>query len=896
MRSKILSLISPQTVVVIGASQREGSLGRIIMSNLLSGSIAESDVCVVNPKYTRVLNAVCYAKVADMPHVPDLAILVSPAKTIPKLMVELGQKGVGCAIIISAGFSESGRDDGRLLEERMLEAARRFNIRVVGPNCLGVLSPVNNFNASFSHLMPKKGRIGVISQSGAMLTSIIDWACGRGIGFSHLISLGDMADIGFPEALDFMSSDPGTDAILIYMESVHDARRFISAARAASRTKPVVVLKVGRSDEGCRAAASHTGALAGSDDVYQTVFDRSGLLRVDGMRELFYAAASLTSVAPLEVESLAILTNGGGMGVLATDALIKEGGVLAALSDETIERLNKVLPETWSHANPIDIIGDAGPKRYSDALAVLQKDAGVGAVLVLNCPTAVASSTDAADAIVQTAKNNGKCVLASWVGGATAEASRTIFAQHGVPSYATPEAAVNSFMHLVRYKRNQNILMETPPALAKDLVFDFEAARKVIAAALADGREWLNEWEAKEVLLAYGIPTVETRMARTIEEAVQFAEELGFPVVVKVVSPDIVHKSDVRGVVLNLDNAEAVRQAAQCINCSVKQMMPAAKIEGFSVQHMVDIKGAHELILGVKDDPTFGPVLLFGLGGTAVEIYDDKALALPPLNLKLAKDMVSRTKVYRLLKGYREQEPIDMNALLLTLIKLSQLVVDFDRLAELDINPLLANKHGVIALDARIRISIKKTVKKERLAIHPYPQELEELLHLGSGEKYILRPIKPEDEPELIQNFEQLTKEEIWFRFFHAVKTMEHNMAARFTQIDYDREMALVVTDQHRRVGWRLYAVVRLITDKFEPKAEFSLIVNNAIGGQGVGTLLLARIIAYAKSRGIEEIYGSILTDNRAMIYICKKAGFTVKVNHEEAGTVDVKLALNAKD
>ncbi|ORU93914.1 MAG: GCN5 family acetyltransferase [Cycloclasticus sp. symbiont of Bathymodiolus heckerae] len=891
-----MSFISPQTVAVVGASQREGSLGRIIMSNLLSGSIAEADLCVVNPKYKRVLNTACYATVADMPHVPDLAILVSPAKTVPQLITELGQKGVGCVIVISAGFLESGHDEGRLLEERMLREARRFNMRIVGPNCLGILSPINGLNASFSHLMPKKGKIGVISQSGAMLTSIIDWACGRGIGFSHLVSLGDMADVGFPEALDFMSSDSNTEAILIYMESVHNARRFISAARAASRTKPIVVLKVGRSDEGSRAAASHTGALAGSDDVYQAAFDRSGLLRVDGMRELFYAAASLTSVGPIDVENLAILTNGGGMGVLATDALIKEGGVLAALSDETIERLNKVLPDSWSHANPVDIIGDAGPQRYADALAILQQDAGVGTVLVLNCPTAVASSTDAAEAIIKATQDSDKCVLASWVGSATAETSRTLFAQHGVPNYATPEAAVNSFMHLVRYKQNQDILMETPPAPAKDLQFDVDTASKVIATAVAEGREWLNEWEAKEVLSAYGIPTVETRMARTLEETVRFAEELGFPVVVKVFSPDIMHKSDVRGVALNLDSAEAVKQAVLDIKRAVQQIMPEAKIEGFAVQHMVDIKGAHELILGVKDDSTFGPVLLFGQGGTAVEVYDDKALALPPLNLKLAKDMVSRTKVYRLLKGYREREPVDMDALLLTLIKLSQLVVDFDRLVELDINPLLANEHGVIALDARIRISIKKTVKKDRLAIHPYPQELEELLHLESGKTYMLRPIRPEDEPELIQNFEQLTKEEIWFRFFHVVKTMEHNMAARFTQIDYDREMALVVTDQYRHVGWKLYAVVRLITNKFEPKAEFSLIVNNAIVGQGVGTLLLARIITYAQSRGIEEIYGTVLSDNKTMIDICKKAGFEIKVNYDEPGTVDVKLGLKHKE
>jgi acetyltransferase len=482
--------------------------------------------------------------------------------------------------------------------------------------------------------------------------------------------------------------------------------------------------------------------------------------------------------------------------------------------------------------------------------------------------------------------------LASWVGSATAEKSRTLFAERGIPNYATPEAAVNSFMHLVRYRRNQNILIETPPAPAEDLVFDALKVNDIIQQALAKGSEWLNELEAKDVLSAYGIPTVTTRLASTPEEAVEFAEELGFPVVVKVFSPDIIHKSDVRGVALNLGSAKAVKQAVLDIQYTVKRIKPLAKIEGFAVQHMINTKGAHELILGVKDDPTFGPVLLFGQGGTAVEIHNDKSLALPPLNLKLAKDMVSRTKVYRLLKGYREQEAIDMGALLVTLTKLSQLVVDIDQLAELDINPLLVTKEGVIALDARIRVTAKNATKKHRLAIHPYPKELEELVQLESGETYELRPIRPEDEPALIKNFDQLTKEEIWFRFFHVVKSMNHAMAARFTQIDYDREMSLVVTEPHVKEGWNLYGVVRLITDPFDARAEFSLIVNHIVGGQGLGKLLMKRIIAYAKSREIEEMYASVLSDNKVMLHICRKAGFTVKKDFNDPGVVEVKLVL----
>ena len=891
--NNISNFIAPQKIVVIGASSREGSLGKIIVQNLLSAGLTKDCINIVNPKHNSILGIPCYATVGGLEDSPDLAVIVSPPKTVPMLIAELGQKGTKSVLVISAGFSEGGSLSGKRLEEQMLEEARKYNVRIVGPNCLGIISPVNKLNASFSHLMPKAGKIGVISQSGAMLTSIIDWACGRGIGFSHLVSLGDMADIAFEEVLDAMSTDPQTEAILIYMESVQHARRFISAARSASRVKPVVVLKVGRSAAGSKAVTSHTGAMAGSDDVYQAAFDRSGLLRVDGMSELFYAAASLTSVKPLANNALVILTNGGGMGVLATDALVQGGGVLANLSDTTMEKLDKVLPKTWSRANPIDIIGDAGPDRYADALAILQEDEEVGAILVLNCPTAVSSSLEVAKVVADIAGSNKKCVLTSWVGSATAEACRALFAERGIPSYATPEAAVNSFMYLVRYRRNQKVLMETPPALAEDLVFDVDAVSSIINNALAQKREWLNEMEAKQVLAAYGIPTVTTRLAKTAEEAVACAEELGYPVAVKIFSPDIIHKSDAHGVALNLASAIAVKQAVLDIQNTVKHSRPNAQIEGFFVQNMADCKEAHELILGVLDDPTFGPVLLFGQGGTAVEVYDDKALGLPPLNLKLAKDMVSRTKVYHLLKGYRDREAVDMDALLLTLIKLSQLVVDFDRLAELDINPLLVNSQGVIALDARIRISIKSEVKANRLAICPYPHNLEEEITLASGKTYELRPVKPEDEPALIKNFEQLNSEEIWFRFFHGMKTMTHSMAARFSQIDYDREMALVVTDPHTQENWKLYAVVRLISEPLNSRAEFSLIVNHVVGRQGLGALLLKRIIGYAASRGLKEVYGVVLTENHAMIELCKKAGFSVTINHDEPSMVDVKYLLN---
>lgn len=891
-KNTISSFFSPQTVTVIGASPREGSLGLIILKNLLAGGLDTDKLTAVNPKYKTILSTPCYKNIADLPDAPNLAVIVSPATTVPSLIHQLGEKGTQCVVVISAGFSEGGNTHGQALEEEMQAAARLYGLRIIGPNCLGILSPINDINASFSHLMPKKGNIGVISQSGAMLTSIIDWACGRGIGFSHLISLGDMNDIGFAEMLDFMSTDPDTNAILIYMESVHQARRFISAARGAARTKPIIVLKVGRSDEGRQAAASHTGALAGSDDVYDAAFNRSGLLRVDVMSELFYAAASLTAIKPVTGERLAIVTNGGGMGVLATDALIHHGGKLAKLSAETLDILNSKLPPTWSHGNPIDIIGDAGPDRYTDAIKALESDEGIDAVLVLNCPTAVASSLDAAQVVADITQNNNKCLLTSWAGSATAEKSRDLFAKQHIPTYSTPESAVNSFMHLVRYKRNQENLMETPPALAADLVFDSDKAWGIVAKVLSEERQWLNELEAKAVLQAYGIPTVGSQLAKSPEEAAAIAEKMGFPIVIKLFSPDILHKSDVHGVALDLQSSEAVQQAALDIEKTIRDIRPDAKIEGFTVQRMVNAKGSHELILGVLSDDTFGPVLLFGQGGTAVEIHNDKALALPPLNLKLAKDMIARTDVYQLLKGYRDQEPINMDALQLTLIKLSQMVIDLDHLAELDINPLLADKNGVIALDARIKVSSNKASGAKSLAIPPYPQKHEELVRLNSGKTFKIRPIKPEDEPALIKNFKSLTKEEVRFRFFHTVKKMDHSMAARFTQIDYDREMAFVAIDPDGTPDWKLYAVARLIIDPSDDYAEFALVVNHLVSGQGLGTLLMYRLISYAKQQGLIGIYGCVLAENDVMISICKKIGFTLQTKTEDANSITCELRL----
>lgn len=885
------SLFDPHSVVVIGASQEPGKIGHELLKNLKSGG-SKAHLSVVNPNYDAVLDVPCYPSIEALPHIPQLAVIVSPAETVPEIIEELGAKGCRMVIVISAGLNGPLKCKQLRLGRQMLERARYYNIHLIGPNCLGILSPTSGLNASFSHLMPGKGKIGVISQSATMLTSIIDWGLGNGIGFSHLVSLGDMADIGFSEMLDCMVSDPNTNAILLYMESVPCARTFVSAARAAARTKPVVVLKGGYSREGIRAATAHTFSVIGEDEVYEAAFNRAGLVRVYDIRGLFHAAAILTAKRPLKQERLAIVTNGGGIGVLATDALIKQGGTLATLSDDTLKQLNEVLPNEWSHGNPIDIIGDADPQRYAQALDVVMQDPGVDAVLVINCPTALASGLASAEVVVKAAENYRKFLLVSWIGKQTAAECQSLFAEHAIPFYETPEEAVSAFMYLVRYRRNQSILMETPPTIPADLSFDTNTAWALIGRANSERREWLDELESKKLLDAYGIPVVPTRLARSPEEASIVAEELGYPVVLKLFSPDIRYKSEVRGVVLNLSSSQAVLQAARDVEKTAQQLRPDARLEGFSIQKMCKCDDAHMLQVGIFHDQVFGPVISFGQGGGAVSLLDDKTLALPPLNMKLARDMVARTRIFKLLEGYRNMKSANMDELLLTLIRLSHIVVDLDHIEELVINPLLVNDEGVLALNARVKLSPALVSGAERLAIHPYPSQYEERVRMKTGDTYMIRPIRPEDEPALIRNFDNLDAEEVRFRFFHVIKEMDHVMAARLTQIDYDREMALVVTERNGEEDGSLYAVVRLILDITGDRAEFALIVNHRVTHQGLGTLLMRRIIAYARDRNLSEVYGEVLSENKGMIRICRALGFQLHTNPDDPSIMEVSLLL----
>ncbi len=883
----------PSSVALFGASDRHGSVGQFVARNLFEAGF-KGPVFPVNPRRGEVFGTRAYPDTGSLPETPDLAVICTPPDTVPGIIDQLGRRGTRAAVVITAGFGESRAVEGRDLQLAMQLASRPYSLRIVGPNCLGILVSGIGLNASFAHITPRRGSLAFVAQSGAIVTSVLDWAHSRRIGFSHLVSLGDMADVDFGDMLDYLANDAGTNAILLYIESITQARKFMSAARAAARMKPVIAVKAGRHAEGARAVASHTGVLAGTDAVYDAAFRRAGMLRVHTLEELFDAVQTLAMTRPPRGDRLAILTNGGGIGVLATDALIDLGGRLAELSLETVAALDRALPPTWSHGNPVDIVGDADGERYSDALAVLLKDRGIDGAVVLNCPTAVASSEDAAQAVIgNLGQAWGPTVLTSWVGDGAAQPSRRLFAERRVPTYDTPEQAVRAFMYLVDYRRSQDLLTETPPSVPEDFVPSTERVRRLVQLALAEDRAWLSEPEAKQALSAYGVPVVSTRSAGHPDEAARIAAEIGGLVALKILSPDITHKTAVGGVALDLAGPAAVQEAAADMLRRVKAARPEARVDGFAVQPMVRRPGAHELIVGVTNDVQFGPVLLVGHGGTAVETINDRALGLPPLNMRLAKEMISRTRIHRLLRGHPGQAAANLDAVALTLVRVAQLVIDVPEIVELDINPLLADQFGVIALDARVRVEPAERPGAERLAIRPYPKELEETVPLGDGRTLLLRPILPEDEPALQAAFAKLTPEEIRLRFFVPLKTLDHVTAARFTQIDYDREMALVLAEPGLAGKAEIYGVVSLIADPDNERGEYAIIVRHDMIGMGLGILLMRRVLDYAASRGIRQVYGDVLRDNRSMLKLCNVLGFSQERVPDEPEIVRVALSLN---
>jgi len=884
-------VFAPASVAVIGASERRGSIGNVLTRNLRSGGFA-GPVWAVNPRHDIIEDVPCFSSVASLPDAPDLALVATPIDTAPALVAELGERGTRAAIVISAPREDA---DGAAIKQAILSAAQPYTLRVVGPNCLGLMVPALGLNASFSHLPPLPGRLAFVTQSGAIVTSMIDWAHARQIGFSHVVSLGDMSDVDIGDMLDYLANDAGTDAILLYIESVSGARKFVSAARAAARTKPVIVVKGGRFAAGARAAATHTGALMGRDEVYDAVFRRTGMVRVYTLQELFNAAETLGRMRHLPGERLAILTNGGGLAVLAADALAALEGTLAPLGEDTVAGLDAVLPPNWSRANPVDVIGDASPERFARAAAILAADRSVDAMLIVHCPTAVCPGAEAARAVIDALEGrHGPQLLTSWVGGETAGKAREIFSAARIPTYPTPEQAVRGFMHAVTHARGQRILLETPELAPETREPGLREVAEILEGAKAAGRQWLGAEEVRAALKAYGFEIVESALASTPAEAGAIAALFDGPVALKIVSPDIPHKTDFGGVVLDLRGREATRAAAKAMLAGIRARLPDARIEGFCVERMVHRPGAYELIIGMSCDPQFGPVLVFGHGGTATEVISDTALALPPLNMQLARALVSRTRIARLLAGARGMPPANLDAIALALVRLSQLVCDFAEIAELDINPLLADASGVIVLDARIRLAESAQPGTDRLAIKPYPRELEEDVPLADGRTLWLRPVLPEDEPSLQRAFSKLTPEEIYLRFFAPLKALSHAMATRFTQIDYDRQMVLILTEHGAPGATEYFGSVNLVCDPDMQRAEYAILVRHDMTGMGLGGLLMRRIIAYARQRGLREIFGEVLSQNHSMLSLCQQLGFALEANPHDQSVVTVRLPLRS--
>lgn len=886
----------PSSIALVGASKHEGSLGAVLARNMLTGGF-DGPIMPVNPHYRAIGGVLTWKDIASLPIVPDLGIVATPPDSVPDVIRDLREKGAKGAVIITAGFGEGNDSEGRARMEKLREAAGP--LRIMGPNVLGLMVPGIGLNASFAHIQPLKGDLAFVAQSGAMLTSVLDWATARGIGFSHMVSLGDMADIDFGDMLNFLVNDPKVRAILLYVEAIRDTAKFMSAARAASRTKPVVVIKAGRAAEGAKAASSHTGALAGSDRVYDTAFRRAGMLRVYDMQELFDAVQTLSSRVrrsgiQQRGDRLAILTNGGGIGVLATDSLIEQGGHLAELKPETIAALDEVLPKTWSHGNPIDIIGDAPGERYKAALETLLTDRSVDAVLVLNCPTAIGDPLDAAQATVTATAGKQVPVFTSWIGEHSTADARRLFVRNGIPTYNTAEEAVRAFMHNVRYDRNQQQLMQVPSATLKDWTPDRAKVRAIIDDALKENREWLSEAEAKTVLSAYGIPVARTLTATSPDEAYEAARSFGPDemVAVKILSRDITHKSDVGGVVLNLETPEQVREAARTMLDRMTREFPDARIEGVTVQQMVRRPKAHELIVGINDDPQFGPVILFGKGGKEVEVVGDTAMGLPPLNASLARSLIEDTHIYALLKGYRDEPAADLDAIGRTLTLVSQLAIDFAELKELDINPLIADAHGVIALDARIKVAKAVGNPHDRLAIKPYPEDLEGEIALRDGRHMSVRPIRPEDAPSLMEMVTRTDDEDIRMRFLHPMRKLPEQLAARLTQIDYSREMAFIA--YFPDTPDEILGVVRLIADPDGIRAEYAIMVRSDWKGAGIGFALMNKAIAYARASGIREIFGEVLTENRGMLMLCRELGFRIETDPDDQSLRHVVLDLES--
>ncbi len=877
-------IFAPHRVAVIGASDTPTSVGYTVLRNLV-GSGFRGVVYPVNPKREAVQGIHAYNDIASLPHPPDLAVVCTPAQTVPGIVRACGEAGTPGVVIISAGFREVG-EEGRLLEQKILEEKARFDgMRILGPNCLGIIVPGLHLNASFATATPEVGHLGFISQSGALCTSVLDWAIDGGIGFSYFVSVGNMLDVGMGDLIDYLGSQTETRSIILYIESISEAREFMSATRAFARTKPIVAFKSGRFAESAAAAASHTGAMAGVDAVYEAAFRRAGIERIFEIEDMFDCAELLARQQPPKGARLAIITNAGGPGVMTTDALIERDGELAALSQETMDALDSFLPTCWSRGNPVDVLGDAPPERFARAVEVVLKDKEVDAVLVILTPQAMTDPTATAEAVARVATKANKPTVAAWMGGRAVSRGTQILSEAGIPAYNTPEKAVRAFMHLVSYARNLEVLHETPRDIPVEFMLDRKRLRGVFDTILTEGGDVLSENVSKAFLESYDIPVTKPHLARTRQEAVEVARREGYPVVLKIHSPDITHKTDVGGVILSLGNDEAVNKAWDRMMQTAAERRPDADIRGATIQKMVTYPNSFELILGTTKDPIFGSVLMVGMGGTAAEVFRDRALALPPLSESLARRMLKSLKSWPLLQGYRGRPGANIDRLIEILMRFSYLVADYPEIKELDINPLLVTPEEVVALDARVIIDRDVVVHTVRpyahLAIRPYPEEFVTHRKMKDGTPVILRPIKPEDEPMWHELLASCSTQSIWFRFSYLFKQTTHEMASRYCFIDYDREMGIVaeVEEEGER---KLIGVGRLVADVEHDTAEYAVIVVDRWHGHGLGGLLTDYCLEVARRWGVKRVVAETSKDNTRMIATFRNRGFELNDEAEE--------------
>ena len=884
-------LFSPKSVAIFGASDRVDSVGQIVFHNMLESGF-QGALYPINSRVAEVQGCKAYASISKIEEPVELVVIATPPQTVPDIIEDCGKHGVKAAVIITAGFGEIGAE-GRELERQLLANAKRYGIRLVGPNCLGVMRPGIGLNATFNKGSANKGNLALVSQSGALCTAILDWAQVNDVGFSSVVSMGSSADVDFGETLDYLVSDPETQNILLYIEGIRESRRFMSSLRAAARIKPVILVKVGRHEAGSKAAMSHTASLVGSDDAFDAAVRRAGVVRVQTVTQLFSAAKALSCGFHPSGNRLAIVTNGGGPGVMATDRASDLGLVMASLSDATIERLNQVLPPNWSHGNPVDIIGDAQADRYQHAVAACLEDPNVDGVLTILTPQAMTKPLEAAKAVIELASHYSKPLLTCWMGEMQVAESRKLFASAKKPNFRTPEPAVEVFSYLSDYYRNQKLLVQMPGPLSHHLEPDVEGARMVIEGALLDKRKILSEMESKALLSAFHIPVAKTMVAHSPNEALLIAQQLGFPVVMKVNSRDITHKSDAGGVMLSLGNAQAVRAAYHEITENVRSNRPGAHMDGISIQPMIVKPNGRELMVGVTNDPVFGPVITFGAGGTMVEVMGDRSVTLPPLNAFLVRDLIKGTHVARLLGAFRHMPPADMEALESVLLRVSEMVCELPMLMEMDINPLIVDEHGALAADARVVVEFRQPSadRYAHMAIYPYPTHLVSLWQLADGTDITIRPIRPED-AELVQAFvRNLSEQSRFFRFMNSVQELSQAMLVRFTQIDYSREMALMAVTEAEGKEVEL-GVARFAINPDGESCEFALVIADSMHGKGLGQKLMIALMDAARSKGLKVIEGEVLKNNADMLHLMDRLGFEVQTSTDDDSLKMVRKVL----